>query len=80
MLASQRANDLGGVNVLEGANVLAVANDQAESQKPPRCVGIADRKVFARQESFCEYLQNWLEDEGQSVVCIFAYIALIRKF
>ena len=39
----------GGSIVLEGANVLAVAYDQAESQKPRRRVGIADRKVFAHQ-------------------------------
>ena len=31
----------------------------AESQKPCRHVGIADRKVFARLESFCAFLQNW---------------------
>ena len=31
---------------------------QAESQKRRRRVGIADRKVFARPESFCAYLQN----------------------
>ena len=30
----------------------------AESQKPRRRVGIADRKVFARPESFWAYLQN----------------------
>ena len=31
----------------------------SESQKPRRRVGIADRKVFARPESFCAYLQNY---------------------
>ena len=31
----------------------------AESQKRHRRVGIADRKVFARPESFCAYLQNY---------------------
>ena len=31
----------------------------AESEKPRRRVGIADRKVFARLESFCAYLENW---------------------
>ena len=35
--------------------------DEAESEKPRRRVGIADRKVFARLESFCAYLQNWLK-------------------
>ena len=35
--------------------------DQAESEKTRRRVGIADRKVFARLESFCAYLQNWLK-------------------
>ena len=33
----------------------------SESEKPSRRVGIADRKVFARLESFCAYLQNWLK-------------------
>ena len=37
------------------ANMLAY---MAESEKPRRRVGIADRKVFARLESFCAYLQN----------------------
>ena len=35
------------------------STENAESQKPRRRVGIADRKVFARPESFCTYLQNW---------------------
>ena len=30
-----------------------------ESQKPGRRVGIADRKVFARPESFCAYLRSY---------------------
>ena len=30
-----------------------------ESQKCRRHIGIADRKVFARPESFCMYLQNY---------------------
>ena len=30
----------------------------AESEKPRRRVGIADRKVFARPESFCAYLHE----------------------
>ena len=30
----------------------------AEAEKPRRCVGIADQKVFARPESFCAFLQN----------------------
>ena len=29
-----------------------------EAEKPRRRIGIADRKVFARPESFCAYLQN----------------------
>ena len=29
-----------------------------EAEKPRRHVGIADRKVFARPESFCAYVQN----------------------
>ena len=33
----------------------------AEWEKARRRVGIADRKVFARLESFCAYLQNWLK-------------------
>ena len=31
----------------------------SEAEKPRRRVGIADRKVFARPESFCACLQNW---------------------
>ena len=34
-------------------------DNDAESQKQRRRVGIADRKVFARAESFCAYLQNY---------------------
>ena len=32
-----------------------------EAEKPRRCITFADRKVFARLESFCAYLQNWLK-------------------
>ena len=32
----------------------------SEAEKPRRRVGIADRKVFARPESFCTYLQGQL--------------------
>ena len=31
----------------------------SEAEKPRRHIGIADRKVFARPESFCVYLHNW---------------------
>ena len=33
----------------------------AESEKPRRRIGIADRKVFARPESFCAYQHNWFK-------------------
>ena len=32
-----------------------ISNHSAEAEKPRRRVGIADRKVFARPESFCAY-------------------------
>ena len=35
----------------------------AESQKPGMRVCIANRKVFARLESFCAYLRNWPYNE-----------------
>ena len=35
----------------------------AESQKPGMRVCIANRKVFARPESFCAYLRNWPYNE-----------------
>ena len=38
-----------------------------ESQKPRQRVGIADRKVFARPESFCAYQQNWFEIKSKQV-------------
>ena len=36
-----------------------VTVSQPEAEKPCRRIGIADRKVFARPESFCAYLQNY---------------------
>ena len=41
--------------------VTALVVKKTESEKPCRRVGIADRKVFARPESFCACQQNWLK-------------------
>ena len=38
-----------------------------ESQKPWVRVCIAHRKVFARPESFCAYIQNWPLNEAWSI-------------
>ena len=47
--------------LLQRGNAAMMANMIPESEKPRRHVGIADRKVFARLESFCAYPQNWLK-------------------
>ena len=58
----------------------------AESEKPRRRVGIADRKVFARLESFCAYLQNWLKINSKHSISlegfqtVWKYIGQLGKF
>ena len=38
-----------------------------EAEKPRRRVGIADRKVFARPESFCACPQNWPKKQVKNI-------------
>ena len=42
----------------------------AEAEKPRRRVGIADRKVFARPESFCMCLQNWPQKKSKHSISL----------
>ena len=41
-----------------------------ESEKPSRRVGIADRKGFARPESFCACLQNWPQKQVKNSISL----------
>ena len=51
-----------------------------ESEKPRRRVGIADRKVFARLESFCAYLQNWLKINSKHSISLEGFQTVRKCF
>ena len=68
------------------AAVRRLAMHRPESEKPRRRVGIADREVFARLESFCAYLQYWLKINSkhsrslEGFQTVWIYIGQFGKF